>query len=53
MDQETPGDLKDQEGNETRVGWTATVRPQMRQRDRKQTYKKQKSRWLLANEITF
>ena len=33
---------KEQEGNGTRVGSRATVRPQLRQRDRKQTYKKQK-----------
>ena len=42
MDQENPGDRRDQEGNRTRVGSRATVRPQLRQRDRKQTYKKQK-----------
>ena len=42
MDEENPGDQRDQEGIETRVGWTATDQPQMRQPGREQTYKKQK-----------
>ena len=42
LDQENPGDRREQEGNGTRVGSRATVRPQMRQPGRKQTYKKQK-----------
>ena len=42
MDEENPGDQRDQEGIETRVGCRATDQPQMRQPGREQTYKKQK-----------